>query len=157
MLDIEPIKARCEKATGGPWKYGGPVNRDKIIKASSSPPRPGVYQCGDLNSMPEEYFEIGEDDPHAVPPAYACAGKEPDASFISHARTDIPNLIAEIERLRETCKALGAFPVPLRHTTIDGIHVAEFQWFNSTVVYVDHKLTEDVYDHAVEKLEASVD
>lgn len=70
--EIEAIRERVEKATDGPWIYV-PIS-DRL-----------------------EYFIGGEGGNEAI--AVEVFTKE-DATFIAHARTDIPKLLAEIERLR---------------------------------------------------------
>ena len=71
MLDLEPIKARCEQATKGPW-FQGPHYR-----ADVDSPFGCIRACC-----------------WSGPQAIA------DAEFIAHAREDVPALIAEVERLR---------------------------------------------------------
>jgi hypothetical protein len=61
---LAEIKARCDKATPGPWYEEGWA----------------------LPTEDGDFVELTNDSPA-------------DASFISHARTDIPALLAEVERL----------------------------------------------------------
>jgi hypothetical protein len=78
MLDLEAIKARCEKATPGPWtttRY--PDEYHKLVPGLRNIPEPGLFEV-DVK----------------------------DAEFISHARTDLPACVAEIERLRAAYAAL---------------------------------------------------
>lgn len=70
-LDLEAIKARAEAATPGPW--------ERRITTFTS--------CGVQGPEMAIYDEGGH-------------GEE-DAEFIAHARTDIPALVAEVERLRQ--------------------------------------------------------
>ncbi len=67
--EIEAIRKRAEKATKGPW----------IIEESRYG---GYYNAGN----PKYDYS-------------ACISPENDIEFIAHARTDIPQLLAEIERL----------------------------------------------------------
>jgi hypothetical protein len=70
----EAIKRRCEAATPGPWKS---------------------IPFGGEDGYPDEHlvlFPDGED---------ASVLMEPEAEFIAHARTDVPALVAEVEKLRK--------------------------------------------------------
>lgn len=69
---LAEIKARCEKATTGKWCFDG-------------------LASGDI-------WSINGDE--AIPIAIASSTHE-DAEFIAHARQDIPDLIREVERLRD--------------------------------------------------------
>ena len=75
--EIEAIKARCERATAGPWK-SFIETREKISGS--------------------EFIQTGGED------IYLTGATEADQDFIAHARQDIPRLIAEIERLRTLCR-----------------------------------------------------
>lgn len=74
-------KKNKREHTPGPWTYGGPVTREKVIKSGT-------------HSMPEKYFEIGHEE-DTIPPALACAATEPDARLIAAA----PDLLAAIRGL----------------------------------------------------------
>lgn len=77
-FDLEPIKARAETATPGPWKAEGAPWRVRAV-----------------------YMQAGLR--HTAWPALCDCGAQPNeanAEFIAHAREDIPALIAEVERLR---------------------------------------------------------
>lgn len=76
MLDLEPIKAREQAATEGPWEKR-PVGGGLDFDVSST-------IRGDLVGDYRGQFN-----------------REEDADFVAHARTDIPALIAEVERLRK--------------------------------------------------------
>lgn len=67
----------------GPWKYGGPVDRDA----------PGVQK---YPSMPKQYWEIGRQSPD-YPPAIACAATEDIARLIAA----VPELLAAAKELVE--------------------------------------------------------
>ena len=90
-MKLEEIKARAEAATEGPWRYCG-ANEER-----------GGCDCGlvwgpDGNATVAETntgYEGGGWDWKWEPEAVIANGK-----FIAHARTDIPALIAEVERLR---------------------------------------------------------
>lgn len=73
MLDLTEMKARIKGATPGPW-----------AKSSGQLDLPGFVLS------PSTCAGCGEDWPLDAA----------DADFIAHARTDLPALVAEVERLR---------------------------------------------------------
>lgn len=78
---ISEIRARCDAATPGPWEY-----RDNGFDG-------GVYAANEILFGGEP-----------------CEGRiepdDPNAAFIAHARTDIPYLLVEIERLTKEHNAM---------------------------------------------------
>lgn len=70
MTRLEEIKRRAETATPGPWEFEGWDNHKR-----------GVVQSKEM------CIAIAQWSSH-------------DARFIAHARTDIPLLVAEVERLQ---------------------------------------------------------
>lgn len=76
---LKAIKARYEAATEGPWKYGSDTNKQII------------YPTPFLNAK-NKIAELG---------IYDIA----NCDFIAHARTDIPALCKEVERLRGAVEA----------------------------------------------------
>ena len=82
-LNLEAIKARCEKATAGPW-YGY-EERESSAEGHA------------VSTGPSNLFTIGISNQDAN-----------DADFIAHARTDIPALVAEVERLQSALAAARA-------------------------------------------------
>jgi len=75
MLDLEPIKARASCATEEPWcSYFGVEDGPGV----------GIY--------------VDEDQHQLKTVAYGLS--DGDQNFITHARTDIPALIEETEKLR---------------------------------------------------------
>ena len=71
---LNAIRGRVTAATHGPWcHWSGRDQRDNCVKSDS---REDMHTVADV---------IPEAD---------------DAQFIAHARTDIPALLAEVERLR---------------------------------------------------------
>lgn len=73
MTDLEPIRGRVDRATKGPW-----VRRGTQV------------------STPDGWFVATTDDDVAESSAIPH-----DAELIAHAPTDLRDLIAEVERLRE--------------------------------------------------------
>ena len=83
-LDLEPIKARCDVATAGPWR---------AVLSYSGMPAAGVSDIIGLNDEHVVCFGHDYDE-------YGYMAVE-DAEFCAHARQDIPALIAEVEALRQ--------------------------------------------------------
>lgn len=80
-LDLEAIEARANAATDGPWKWDyDPSNDGDRGELANVNGVPAVLSAG-----------WGE----------CVVASDADAAFISHARTDIPVLIAEVRRLRD--------------------------------------------------------
>jgi len=80
-MDIEAIRARAEAATPGPWKFGS----NCIVT--------------DNDDVLYTYVDRAPDDDECW---ISCMDIKPeDADFIAHAREDIPDLLAEVERLQE--------------------------------------------------------
>lgn len=94
-LDLDGIKARVEAATPAPWQRANHV-------VDMGPP---------------------SDSPFAVCHSDADPSPSPqNAEFIAHAREDVPALIAEVERYRDTLEDLAkdceAFPEDHRWAAI---------------------------------------
>lgn len=84
MIDeqLAEIKARCEAATPGPWAVGANnPYRD----------RSAIYQTPDAQKVNPLRWQVA---------AICREVRQCDSDFIAHARTDIPALLAEVERLR---------------------------------------------------------
>jgi hypothetical protein len=77
-MTIEEIKARAAAATPGPWK--SKINGNTVRSYGI------ISQTRKICS--------------------AISTLTADAEFIAHARTDIPDLIAEVERLQSLCQKL---------------------------------------------------
>jgi len=85
--DLKQIRERCEAATPEPWYvgedyYGGISVRTK--------PTPATNIIGENAIFENTGRGIGD-------------VTEEDAEFIAHARQDIPSLLDEIERLKQSC------------------------------------------------------
>lgn len=80
-IDLDAIRERADAATEGPWRPGttGVRGGDHWFVAAHG----------------EAIAHIASND--------GCneAQREPDATFICHARTDVPALLAEVQRLRD--------------------------------------------------------
>ena len=91
--DTKAIRARAEAATAGPWRY----DPTKCYT-------PGVNGARDVRTSQEAVFS---DTPTGAPTialtgAVNDAQSMADATFIAHARTDIPALCDEVDELRAT-------------------------------------------------------
>lgn len=91
-LDLDAIEARETAATPGDWGYydGGDY---ADIASDYQPTGPGSYTFAQSIARIEADEYEAEDDDEAADRMRA------DAEFITHARTDVPNLLAEIRRL----------------------------------------------------------
>lgn len=98
--ELAEIKARCDAATPGPYKAELDVfeHDDPEIEVcitnigATTPPTRGylsLFTAGTGLKVSEENW----------PKAHASQDLR-DAEFFAHARTDVPALLAEIERLR---------------------------------------------------------
>ena len=96
---LAEIKARCETATPGPWVHE--VTSD-------------VQRVGPCAGFEDPYDGGG---PRVVTTVIQAWRKEPgrleDLRFIAHARTDVPDLVAEVERLRAALVAKAAIDAAL--------------------------------------------
>jgi len=94
-LDLSAIKSRCAAATPGPWK------------ASCAP---GVASVRSEWANCAIYINVRQ---NGETPACVTRWHR-DAEFIAHSRSDVPALVAEVERLRfllaECYRATGADP-----------------------------------------------
>lgn len=91
--ELKAIKARAEAATPGPWTRsdGDGISPGRRVWQGDRQRR--VANC--------DAFAIQEGD-------WGKAQDATNAEFIAHARTDVPNLVAEVERLRKLLLARGA-------------------------------------------------
>ncbi len=80
--ELAEIRARCEAATGGPWRYVLEA-RDHMSGDSFIMTGPLGDRHGDL------YITKGNE-----------SGSSADYDFIANARQDVPRLLDEVERLR---------------------------------------------------------
>jgi hypothetical protein len=78
--DLRSIKERVEKATPGPWCVAG-SDRDYVIA-----------KHGDSERSSDNPILWADED--------CLEGKKEDAEFIAQARTDVPQLVEEVYRLR---------------------------------------------------------
>ena len=105
-LDLDAIRARADAATPGPWVaeayvYGDPEDgygppQDWQIKTAGWTKHAGSVI---VSHQPYEGGGVNE---------------EADAEFIAHARQDVPDLLAELARLRAANAELQAENMALR-------------------------------------------
>ena len=104
---LDEIEARADSATPGPWTKKPP---ERLTEGPAAGMLPGVCIAATSPSKQNRVY--------ANPPG----GQFPsaDQNFIAHARTDVPDLIAEVRRLKS---ALDATTVPsmLNAETIDSL------------------------------------
>lgn len=81
MVELEAIRRRVDEATAGPWI--GPLKRDEPWND-----RAGITIARDLSGLTTQWAETKGSNASA------------NATFIAHARTDVPALCDEVERLR---------------------------------------------------------
>jgi len=84
-LDLDAIRARAEAATPGPWTAD--------TNEPFGPELQGIFAPGSRRYIVKADIDYAEDED--IPDAVVTA----DAEFIAHARADIPELLAEVERL----------------------------------------------------------
>lgn len=110
-LDLEPIRARAEAATVGPWGWRGQAKGGPLHLLSLPSPQyyvMGFVRHGMQGGQPvfrkADGLANGKASDLAISSVtYAdrvCDIDSPDARFIAASRADITALIAEIERLR---------------------------------------------------------
>ena len=85
--ELNAIEARANAATEGPWWWG---ESDLLSKG------PVTCSCEDADHLSKPIIET--DGGYYGPCQH-------DRSFIAHARTDVPALVAEVRRLRALVKA----------------------------------------------------
>lgn len=83
--ELQEIKNRCQAATPGPFTaIGGTIFCD------------GADECGrGCFILYDRQGYLGPD-----------CNREADSKFFAHARVDVPTLLAEVDRLRQTNKRL---------------------------------------------------
>ena len=113
--ELNEIKERCDKATPGEW-FWDVINAHKDIALESRRYKVMDFvRYGTQSASPR--FRVNGIMERADTLSVSIPGMEhhrgfddyinhPDADFIAHSRTDVPALLAEIERLKDTHKAL---------------------------------------------------
>ena len=110
---LREIRERCEAATPRPWQA---FYKRKYNEYHVSVP------AGDGTGMSIAMFPDG------------CPTGEPDAEFIAHSRTDVPALLAEVERLKGELSAARQSILGLMADSegVAGLHkngdLADWEW-----------------------------
>ena len=99
---IQQIRARCDAATPGPWRVEADAYDDPQLLAAE-PVRSArscrVRGCRCCYQLLEASWDTC---------AYVTAATEPaDLEFLAAARTDVPALLGEIERLHQLLGSAG--------------------------------------------------
>lgn len=104
--ELNAIRERADKATAGPWAWA--QTADKGYGASVGA---GVFADFDQECREPLSGDLSEHDGFYVDQHIADLGHQAaqhDAAFIAHARTDVPALLAEVDRLdNELDRATG--------------------------------------------------
>ena len=92
--DLDAIEKRAEAATKGPWEWHGTAttvpNKRRVMLRFLDGDRPTGIPISAPNS--------------------SIAPQSDDATFIEHARADVPALVAEVRRLRAALHRIGYEP-----------------------------------------------
>lgn len=128
-LDLDAIEARCDAATPGPWHATG---RD------DDPGDEGWRVNG--GGVPGSASERAV----AACPTYSRHAAQ-DMAFIAHSRTDVPALVAEVDRLRELTAPQpgGDGHGVLGRALLDGENGLWYDRGSGRVYYGAHSSTED--------------
>ena len=102
---LDEIEVRADSATPGPWTKKPP---ERLTEGPAAGMLPGVCIAATSPSKQNRVY--------ASPPG----GQFPsaDQNFIAHARTDIPDLLAEVRRLRAERDALREALMEVRRTAL---------------------------------------
>jgi hypothetical protein len=90
---LDAIRARCEAATPGPWRDG---DYGQMVWATN-PYGHGDMRVADVRGW-GHLTGVGTCN---FTPDKAAEIQDANYAFIAHARTDVPDLLAEVERLNE--------------------------------------------------------
>lgn len=106
-LDLAALRGLCEQATPGPWREGS-VEKEAVFCEHGCSFGPGIER---------NLLRLNKHFPH-----------EADAAFIAAARTALPALLDEVERLRELAHEMVGYVDEffrdkwgLTHEAVDGI------------------------------------
>jgi hypothetical protein len=133
---LDAIKARAEAATPGPW----------IAKTNRHP------QC---NGEPWGWISGAKENT-----TWSGRRGKANAEFIAHARTDIPDLIAEVERLEAELEATKQVNEGLRHIAESFADIEDYREYSANgvrVVLVNGEIQVQYSGADYGELEASCD
>lgn len=106
MLNLEPIKKREAQATKGVWRVVDAGYRIKYVYTDSD----GHHKTGYATA--EDVSIVAADDNEVLGCSEWLRAGRHDLEFMAHARSDIPVLITEIERLRAALLSTVGVPTP---------------------------------------------
>lgn len=111
---VERAKAALEGTTEGPWGTDGELIASELVVE-----RPGVtsYKHSIANMETDYYAEEDADEGETYgddEPWRPYEQMEADAEFIAAARTLVPELVAEVERLRAAIGRVEGLQYPVR-------------------------------------------
>ena len=106
-MNLQPIKARCEAATPGPW----------FVVRGDDDHAMGAVGIATGERVSDDFFEYGRCADHEKTVAvtlwqapriatHQSNRWHEDAAFIASARTDVPALLAEVARLQDAIAAV---------------------------------------------------
>jgi hypothetical protein len=93
--ELEAIKRRAEAATPGPWRIDGP---ERVISHFDENGRSISAKIGYWPAGPKTYGDYESE-----------FFSKQDAEFIVASRTDVPALVAEVEKLRKVVAYMLSF------------------------------------------------
>lgn len=116
--ELDAIQARADAATAGPWFFHHLDDRNAMntYVVTTSDDQPDMWSP----SYRDETVICGTLIQSCMNIAHRAENWYEDADFIRHARTDIPALVAEVRRLRESLEAI------LKHQRFVGGALASF-------------------------------
>lgn len=143
-LDLEAIRKRLVLATPGPWYRVGPPWNDgqPWINAGSEDPHRKRFICdlADMADWDDEENTRGR----------SITG---DADFIAAARSDVPALLAEVERLNQEIVRLRAGHADMVQMHADAVAKADYWQKRTEAAWErgDERAVQSIYLHGVER------
>jgi hypothetical protein len=95
----QEMRERAEKATPGPWEFDSHVHGEKGCRCFSH-----FVVTGYTLTNPFPFCDETAEAKGASNDCTSTVVTFEDATFIAHAREDIPYLLAEVERLRDAAE-----------------------------------------------------
>ncbi len=119
---LQEIRERCQSATQGPWyTVESPWRASYYNKETGLNEPIGTYVVAGspdphvgtpiLDSIEIDEWEVPEDGSYCGPDY---SQSDADLNFAAHARTDIPDLLAEVERLKQQITSAPFRPASTR-------------------------------------------
>lgn len=102
-LDLQEIRKRCELATPGPWHWER--GYELVDEYGRTQKHWGLKNPADPNRVTNGYLVTHTSSERDISGENRLCDT-PDFQFIAHARSDVPALVAECQRLREALDGL---------------------------------------------------